>query len=215
MAKSREAFRTISEVSDWLETPAHVLRFWESRFSQIKPIKRAGGRRYYRPNDMLLLGGIRRLLHDDGITIKGVQKILREKGVRHVSLLSLDQLNGAATKDDAKVAAEMLPREEAPVQVILNRPEDAYGAEVSPPAQPAESTATTAPDEVAEDPAPISAPDETTRAADPIVFETSTQDDTAQTPQAPAQANPETRILELYAQLQSLRNRVRASMAAG
>jgi len=89
MVKSADAFRTISEVSDWLETPAHVLRFWESRFTQVKPVKRAGGRRYYRPADMQLLGGIRRLLHDDGITIKGVQKIMREKGVKYVSSLSL------------------------------------------------------------------------------------------------------------------------------
>lgn len=89
MVKSADAFRTISEVSDWLETPAHVLRFWESRFTQVKPVKRAGGRRYYRPTDMQLLGGIRRLLHDDGITIKGVQKIMREKGVKYVGSLSL------------------------------------------------------------------------------------------------------------------------------
>lgn len=88
MAKSAEAFRTISEVADWLGSPAHVLRFWESKFSQVKPVKRAGGRRYYRPADMLLLGGIKKLLHDDGMTIKGVQKILREQGVKHISDLS-------------------------------------------------------------------------------------------------------------------------------
>jgi len=85
MAKSAEAFRTISEVSDYLETPAHVLRFWESRFTQIRPVKRAGGRRYYRPADMALLSGIKKLLHDDGLTIRGVQKILKERGVRHVA----------------------------------------------------------------------------------------------------------------------------------
>lgn len=88
MAKSRDAFRTISEVAEWLDTPAHVLRFWESKFSQVKPVKRAGGRRYYRPSDMELLGGIKRLLHEDGMTIKGVQKVLREKGVKHVAALS-------------------------------------------------------------------------------------------------------------------------------
>ncbi|WP_245848370.1 MerR family transcriptional regulator [Actibacterium ureilyticum] len=88
MKKSPDAFRTISEVSEWLETPAHVLRFWESRFSQVKPVKRAGGRRYYRPSDMLLLGGIKRLLHEDGMTIRGAQKVLREQGVKHVSTLS-------------------------------------------------------------------------------------------------------------------------------
>ena len=87
MEKSPDAFRTISEVSEWLDTPAHVLRFWESRFTQLRPVKRAGGRRYYRPADMALLSGIKKLLHDDGVTIRGVQKILREQGVRYVATL--------------------------------------------------------------------------------------------------------------------------------
>jgi len=85
MEKSPDAFRTISEVADELEVPAHVLRFWESRFPQIKPVKRAGGRRYYRRADIELLDGIRRLLHDDGMTIRGVQKVLREGGLRALS----------------------------------------------------------------------------------------------------------------------------------
>lgn len=84
MAKSEEAFRNISEVAEWLETPAHVLRFWESKFAQIKPVKGAGGRRYYRPEDMALLAGIKTLLHGQGLTIKGAQKLLREKGVGHI-----------------------------------------------------------------------------------------------------------------------------------
>lgn len=84
MDKSPEAFRTISEVADALDVPPHVLRFWESRFSQVRPVKRGGGRRYYRPEDVRLLRGIRGLLYDDGMTIKGVQKILRERGARHV-----------------------------------------------------------------------------------------------------------------------------------
>ena len=84
MAKSRDAFRTISEVSDLLDTPAHVLRFWESKFTQIKPVKRAGGRRYYRPDDVSLLAGIKHLLHDQGLSIKGAQKLLRVEGVKHV-----------------------------------------------------------------------------------------------------------------------------------
>ena len=88
MGKSAEAFRTISEVAEWLGIPTHVLRFWESKFTQIKPVKRAGGRRYYRPKDMLLIGGIRKLLHEDGMTIKGAQKVLREKGVKYVASLS-------------------------------------------------------------------------------------------------------------------------------
>ena len=86
--KSPEAFRTISEVADWLGVPAHVLRFWESKFPQVKPVKRAGGRRYFRPADMRLLGGIRVLLHEDGMTIKAVQKKLSEEGVAGVADLS-------------------------------------------------------------------------------------------------------------------------------
>lgn len=84
-AKSAEAFRTISEVATELDVPQHVLRFWESRFVQIKPVKRAGGRRYYRPEDVDLLKGIRALLYSDGFTIKGVQKVLKERGPRHVA----------------------------------------------------------------------------------------------------------------------------------
>ncbi len=90
MDKAPDAFRTISEVAEVLETPAHVLRFWESRFPQIKPVKRAGGRRYYRPADVALLSGIRQLLHTEGMTIRGVQKVLREQGVRHVAGLGGD-----------------------------------------------------------------------------------------------------------------------------
>ncbi len=85
--KSPEAFRTISEVSVDLDVPQHVLRFWETKFAQIKPVKRAGGRRYYRPEDVDLLRGIRALLYHDGYTIKGVQKVLRERGLRHVAAL--------------------------------------------------------------------------------------------------------------------------------
>ena len=88
MTKSAYAFRTISEVADWLDTETHVLRFWESKFSQIKPVKRAGGRRYYRPKDMLIIGGIKKLLHEDGLTIKGTQRIIKDKGLNYVSNLS-------------------------------------------------------------------------------------------------------------------------------
>jgi DNA-binding transcriptional MerR regulator len=84
MSKAAEAFRTISEVAAELEVQKHVLRFWEAKFPQIRPMKRGGGRRYYRPEDMELLRGIRHLLHAEGYTIKGVQKILREQGIDHV-----------------------------------------------------------------------------------------------------------------------------------
>lgn len=85
MEKSPDAFRTISEAAEELDVPQHVLRFWETRFSQVKPMKRAGGRRYYRPGDLELLKGIRGLLYKEGYTIRGVQKILKEEGAAHVS----------------------------------------------------------------------------------------------------------------------------------
>ena len=84
MTKGPDAFRTISEASDELGVPQHVLRFWETRFSFIRPMKRAGGRRFYRPHDIAILRGVRRLLHDDGMSIKGVQQLHREEGVRHL-----------------------------------------------------------------------------------------------------------------------------------
>ncbi|MEM8701270.1 MAG: MerR family transcriptional regulator [Pseudomonadota bacterium] len=85
LEKSPDAFRTISEVAEDLDLPQHVLRFWETRFSQIKPLKRGGGRRYYRPDDVELLKGIRHLLYGEGYTIKGVQRILKEQGQRFVT----------------------------------------------------------------------------------------------------------------------------------
>lgn len=86
--KDAEAFRTISEVAETLKLPQHVLRFWETRFAQIKPLKRAGGRRFYRPQDVELLAAIRHLLYGEGYTIKGVQRILREQGPRGVAALA-------------------------------------------------------------------------------------------------------------------------------
>ncbi len=103
MSKAADAFRTISEVADELEVPKHVLRFWENRFPQIKPMKRGGGRRYYRPADLDLLRGIRHLLHNEGFTIKGVQKILREQGVETVKLAWQSQ------RPSAVVAAVVAP----------------------------------------------------------------------------------------------------------
>jgi DNA-binding transcriptional MerR regulator len=102
--KAPDAFRTISEVAEELDLPQHVLRFWESRFPHIKPLKRGGGRRYYRPEDIDLLRGIRRLLYSDGYTIRGVQRILREQGVRIVQSVGQGQEApnlGAPPRDDA------------------------------------------------------------------------------------------------------------------
>lgn len=88
MDKAPDAFRTISEVAADLDIPQHVLRFWETRFTQIKPMKRSGGRRYYRPDDVDLLRGIRRLLYGEGYTIRGVQRILKEHGIGSVQRLA-------------------------------------------------------------------------------------------------------------------------------
>jgi DNA-binding transcriptional MerR regulator len=122
--KAPDAFRTISEVADDLDVPQHVLRFWESRFREIKPMKRGGGRRYYRPDDIDLLRGIRHLLYGEGYTIRGVQRILKEQGVKTVQSLwqpgapQLKRRAGAAddvdaADDDVELAAaddEQSPR---------------------------------------------------------------------------------------------------------
>lgn len=113
MSKSADAFRTISEVAEWLDLPTHVLRFWESKFSQIKPVKRAGGRRYYRPRDMQLIGGLKTLLHDDGMTIRGAQKLLKENGVQHVIDLSPPLEAGLEVELDPTETAT-----EAPVEMV-------------------------------------------------------------------------------------------------
>ncbi len=114
MDKSPDAFRTISEVADDLDIPQHVLRFWETRFTQIKPMKRSGGRRYYRPDDVDLLRGIRRLLYGEGYTIRGVQRILKEQGIGSVqrlvdgsavaSFAAVEQAVGQRLREDANDA---------------------------------------------------------------------------------------------------------------
>jgi len=99
LEKAPEAFRTISEVAGDLDVPQHVLRFWETRFVQVKPMKRGGGRRFYRPADVALLQGIRKLLYGEGYTIKGVQRILREEGGAYVAGIGRGEI--AARKRDA------------------------------------------------------------------------------------------------------------------
>jgi DNA-binding transcriptional MerR regulator len=103
--KAPEAFRTISEVAEELEVPKHVLRFWEAKFAQLKPMKRGGGRRYYRPEDVALLRGIRFLLYNDGYTIRGVQKILREHGPRFV----MDYRRIAEEEEDEGMSSPEIP----------------------------------------------------------------------------------------------------------
>jgi DNA-binding transcriptional MerR regulator len=113
--KAPDAFRTISEVADDLDIPQHVLRFWESRFPQIKPMKRAGGRRYYRPEDVELLRGIRHLLYGEGYTIRGVQRILREQGPKFVQAVWQPGAAQPVTVPDGELAeaAEQLAPDDA------------------------------------------------------------------------------------------------------
>ncbi|KRE17516.1 hypothetical protein ASE63_13240 [Bosea sp. Root381] len=111
--KSADAFRTISEVAEDLDIPQHVLRFWETRFSQIKPLKRGGGRRYYRPDDVALLKGIRRLLYGEGYTIKGLQRILKEQGARHVQAIGRGAPIGPPP-EVARSGADGMPRQDGP-----------------------------------------------------------------------------------------------------
>jgi DNA-binding transcriptional MerR regulator len=117
MEKSAEAFRTISEVADELKVPKHVLRFWEGKFTQIKPMKRGGGRRYYRPDDVEFLRGIRRLLHDEGYTIKGVQKVIKQSGVEFVKQGSRQSEATALPEQAAAMRTPARPATESGTQV--------------------------------------------------------------------------------------------------
>jgi DNA-binding transcriptional MerR regulator len=109
VAKGPNAFRTISEAAEELGVPQHVLRFWETKFSFIRPMKRAGGRRFYRPQDIAVLSGVRALLHAEGYTIKGVQKLHREHGITHVIAAGLGD-NGSASLDGlVEASGDSLP----------------------------------------------------------------------------------------------------------
>ncbi|MBS0248844.1 MAG: MerR family transcriptional regulator [Proteobacteria bacterium] len=110
--KAPDAFRTISEVADELDLPQHVLRFWESRFSEIKPMKRGGGRRFYRPDDIDLLRGIRHLLYGEGYTIRGVQRILREQGIEFVQTIWQEGAAPAPSDEDVEDVEEAFEDEE-------------------------------------------------------------------------------------------------------
>ena len=118
MAKGPEAFRTISEAAEELDVPQHVLRFWETKFSFIRPMKRAGGRRFYRPQDLAVLRGVRRLLYEEGYTIKGVQRLHREQGVKRLIAAGEGQAMdrpqpadvGSASPDPARLDPERIAR---------------------------------------------------------------------------------------------------------
>ncbi len=125
--KSPDAFRTISEVAEDLDLPQHVLRFWETRFSQIKPLKRGGGRRYYRPDDVELLKGIRHLLYGEGYTIKGVQRILKEQGPRFVMQIWREETSPMQVMEAAVSAKASMPSPQAPSEP--SQPSVNYGTQ--------------------------------------------------------------------------------------
>ncbi len=140
MAKAVDAFRTISEVAEELDVQKHVLRFWENKFPQVRPMKRGGGRRYYRPDDLDLLRGIRYLLHREGYTIKGVQKLLREQGLEFVKACWQGQVGGTAAVATEKAApgkpgrkprkAPLLPAKASPAPSSEKMPQAAAAASV-------------------------------------------------------------------------------------
>lgn len=158
MKKAPEAFRTISEVAELLETPAHVLRFWESKFYQIRPVKRAGGRRYYRPDDVALINGIRQLLQVQGLTIRGAQRVLQEKGVRHVIGLgeTLPELAAEVGAPEAGTVEPPPAPDPAPARAAA--PEPAPVAQVPPrpvaPPAPVAAASVRPPADVAPDTRP-------------------------------------------------------------
>lgn len=138
MEKSPDAFRTISEAAEELDVPQHVLRFWETRFTQIKPMKRAGGRRYYRPADLDLLKGIRSLLYTDGYTIRGLQRILKEDGVAYVGGIGRGEitarkrdleLDGAPRPGRAQMAPRIVKSAPSLGKAPLARPKSSVGEE--------------------------------------------------------------------------------------
>ena len=143
-SKSAAAFRTISEVSDELEVPQHVLRFWETKFTQVRPMKRGGGRRYYRPEDIELLRRIRELLYSDGYTIKGVQKLLREGQVKppaHEDAVAEQERAGAPPP----VGGSALDAETAPEATSAAQPAGQASARRHPQTGRAEGPAARAP----------------------------------------------------------------------
>ncbi len=237
MAKSADAFRTISEVSDWLGTPAHVLRFWESKFTQVKPVKRAGGRRYYRPNDMMLLGGLKKLLHEDGLTIKDAQKYLRTHGIKQVAGLSqalteksapmasdgdikksISRVTDAPKSTPAPVVdlfanADSSPAQSdlftaEPVETTKETPAEVAPDALSPLAEPA------APAASSDTPAPLRESPETKEpvAAETLVAPNGVIDIAALTQALQKAENPDVSALKsVYARLQSLHERMSAA----
>ena len=182
MQKSRDAFRTISEVADWLDVPTHVLRFWESRFSQIKPVKRAGGRRYYRPSDMRVIGGVKTLLHDQGMTIRGVQKLFREEGIKHVSSFSAP-LHGETgeeiTQDNAGAVIDGEAAPATPAPAARTSRDAQPDPIIDETAQPEEEPSEPSDDATIAEPAPVFSHQSAQRAGSKPIEPSVSEDDAA------------------------------------
>ena len=218
MKKSPQAFRTISEVANWLDTQTHVLRFWESKFKQIKPIKRAG-RRYYRPQDMQVLGGIKALLHGQGLTIKHVQGLLAEQGISAVVSLSPD-LNFAGA-DKVELVEEVIVEEVANETVDEVVVEEVVANETI--AEPITEPINDISNDSAEDvPAlldamgvPANTPSETpTEILTDTPAEILTETPTETPSDTPATTLTQDELKNIYHQLKDIRNRMGRSLAA-
>ncbi|MGU9962702.1 MAG: MerR family transcriptional regulator [Candidatus Halichondribacter symbioticus] len=226
MKKSPQAFRTISEVANWLDTQTHVLRFWESKFKQIKPIKRAG-RRYYRPQDMQVLGGIKALLHGQGLTIKHVQGLLAEQGISAVVSLSPDLNFAGADKVELveevvveEVVANETVEEVVVEEVVANETVDEVVAnEITHENESVNETIT----EVAEDLPPLldamGAPTETPANTPSEILTDSPTETPTETPldtpsDTPANTLTQDELKNIYHQLKDIRNRMGRSLAA-
>ena len=216
MKKSPQAFRTISEVANWLDTQTHVLRFWESKFKQIKPIKRAG-RRYYRPQDMQVLGGIKVLLHGQGLTIKHVQGLLAEQGISAVVSLSPD-LNFAVA-DKVELVEEVIVEEVVVEEVVANESVGESETITEPITEPINDIS----NDSAEDlpplldamGAPANTPSETPANTPSEILTDSPAETPTETPaETPANTLTQDELKNIYHQLKDIRNRMGRSLAA-
>ena len=219
MKKSPQAFRTISEVANWLDTQTHVLRFWESKFKQIKPIKRAG-RRYYRPQDMQVLGGIKALLHGQGLTIKHVQGLLAEQGISAVVSLSPDLNFAGADKVDAvdEVVVEEVANEtveEVVANEIINESETINEPITEPINDISNDSAEDVPALLDAMGVPANTPSETPADTPAEILTDSPADAPSETPSdTPANTLTQDELKNIYHQLKDIRNRMGRSLAA-
>ena len=232
MKKSPQAFRTISEVANWLDTQTHVLRFWESKFKQIKPIKRAG-RRYYRPQDMQVLGGIKALLHGQGLTIKHVQGLLAEQGISAVVSLSpdlnfagadvVDEVEEVIVEEVANESVDEVVANESVDEVVANEITHENESVNETIAEPITEPINDISNDSAEDvPAlldamgvPANTPSETPADTPAEILTDSPAEILTETPSdTPATTLTQDELKNIYHQLKDIRNRMGRSLAA-